>query len=211
MKKSMFHLLVIASFLAILSTAGCSIFDDLTGSKDYGAYTGITFRIIVTYGGVNSEGTHELTVNGQVLDNSYFVYNSTAGCDESCSGAIYENPKTFEVTINSTSCTATQRYVDWIYWHYNNNGSNCKCMTTSYQASIISYTYEEGKDDPGSPIISGLEQLEAFENCTGNFSTDCETTVTLNFSSAYNTGQNVQSSAVDAVSVKQVCSPEKIE
>ena len=89
---------------------------------------------------------------------------------------------------------------------FDNNGSNCKCLITSYQASIVSYTYEEGKDDPGSPVISGLDQLEAFENCIGNYSTDCETTVTLNFSSPY-TGQNQQSSTATAVQVKQICSP----
>lgn len=211
MKKSFFRLIIVISFLSIITSSGCNFFDDLFGSKDYGQYTSITFRIIATYGGVNSEGTHKFTVNGQVLDNSYFVYNVTDGCNETCSGAIYEDPKTFDVTINSNTCTATQRYIDWIYWHYNNNGSNCKCLVTSYQASIVSYTYEEGKDDPGSPIISGLDQLEAFENCTGNYSTDCETTVTLNFSSAYSTGQNLQTSAVEAVSVKQVCSPEKTE
>lgn len=211
MKKTFFHLLVIFSFLSVIMFAGCNLFDDLIGSKDYGQYTSITFRINATYGGVNSEGTHKFTVNGQILDNSYFVYNVTNGCNDTCSGAIYEDPKTFEVTINSNTCTATQRYIDWIYWHYNNNGSNCKCLVTSYQASIISYTYEEGKDDPGTPIISGLDQLEAFENCTGNYSTDCETTVTLNFSSANNRGQKLQSSTVEAVSVKQVCSPGETE
>lgn len=207
MKKSFFHLLAIITFLGIMTFTGCNIFDDLIGSKDYGQYTSITFRIIATYGGVNSEGTHKLTVNGQVLNNAYFVYNVTDGCNETCSGAIYENPMTFDVTINSTTCTATQSYIDWIYWKYNYSGSNCKCLVTSYQASIVSYTYEQDKDDPGNPVISGLDQLEAFENCSGNFSTDCETTTTLNFSSPYNTGQSLQSSTATAVSVKQICSP----
>lgn len=201
---------IVVIFIGILSFTGCNLIDDLLGSKDYGQYTSITFQIIVTYGGVNSEGTHKLTVNNNVLNNSYFLFNVNSGCNETCSGAIYEDPYTFTVTINSTSCTATQQYIDWIYWTYNYTGTNCKCLITSYHASIVSYTYEDGKDDPGTPIISGLDQLEAFENCSGNFSTDCETTVTLNFSSLYS-GQNQQSSTATAVQVKQICSPGESE
>lgn len=206
MKKSGFFSALVAMAVVILSLSGCNFFDDLLGNKDVGQYTSITFRITATYGGVNSEGTHKFTVNNNVLNNDYFVFNTTSGCNDTCSGAIYEDPVTMEITINSNTCSATQEYINWTYWTYNNNGTNCKCLVTSYEAAIIGYTYEEGQDDPGTPIISGLEQLEAFENCSGTFSTDCETTVTLNFSSPHSTGAQKSPTPVVAVG-KQICSP----
>ena len=209
MKKSKIIPGMVLLGITLLTLTGCNIFDDLLGTKDFGQYTSITFQIIATYGGVNSEGIHKLSINNNVLNNAYFVFDTTSGCDESCSGAIYENPITLTATINATTCTATQQYIDWIYWKYNNNSNNCKCLVTSYQASIIDYTFEEGKDDPGTPIINGLDQLETFENCTGTFSTDCETSVTLNFSSPNQSGAKKSSAAVVVVR-KQVCSPEPI-
>jgi hypothetical protein len=194
---------------ALLSLSGCNIFDDIFGSKDYGAYTSITFQIRATYGGVNSEGFHKFTVNNQVLNNSHFVFNVLSGCNDTCSGAVYQDTLTFTATIDSSTCTATQQYIDWIYWKYNNNSTNCKCLTTSYEASVTGYTYEDGKDDPGTPVISGLEQLEALNNCSGNFSTDCETTVTLRFTSSH-AAEKIQA-IPSAVQVKQFCSDGKIK
>ena len=208
MKRIITFFLGFAICSGILLLSGCTIFDDIFGSKDYGAYTSITFQIRATYGGVNSEGIHKFVINDQVLNNSYFVFNVLNGCNETCSGAIYESTYTFTATINSTTCTATQQYIDWKYWTYNNNATNCKCLITSYEASITGYTYEEGKDDPGTPNITGLDQLENLENCTGTFSTDCETTVTLHFSSPHAT-QKIQASP-SVIQAKHLCWDGKI-
>lgn len=206
MKKVLF---IFASFIIIIfflmPTTSCK---DIFGGGDYGEYTSITFRLTVTYGGQNSDGRHKLTINNQVLHNHIFAFHVQDDCDDDiCEDAVFEDSLTFTVTINSNTTTAVQEYLNWAYWKIKPVGATCKCLTTTYQANIVSYTYEEGKDDPGTPVIGGFEQLENWDSdtyCTEGNVNDCIISATLTFTSSKAIG-TVQSKPVTAVQIKKEC------
>ena len=208
MKKVLFIFISIIIVVFLMSLPSCNVIEDIFGGGDYGNYTSITFQITVTYGGENSNGRHKLTINNQVLHNHLFKFHVEDDCDDDiCEDAVYENALTFNVTINSATTTATQEYLDWAYWKIKPTGTTCKCLATTYQASIVSYTYEDGKDDPGTPIIGGFEQLENWDidtHCTGGATNDCIISVTLTFTSSKATGA-IESGPVSAVQAKKEC------
>jgi len=205
MKKALFVFASIIIVIFLISTTSCKA---IFGGGDYGNYTSITFRLTVTYGGQNCDGRHRLTINDKVLHNHIFKFYVEDDCDDDiCEDAVYENTLNFEVTINSNTTTATQEYLDWAYWKIRPTGTTCKCLTTSYEANIVSYTYEEGKDDPGTPVIGGFEQLENWDidtYCTGGAVNGCTFSATLTFTSSKATG-TVKSTPVRAVQIKKDC------
>jgi hypothetical protein len=208
MKKAIFIFISIIVVVFLISTTSCKFIEDIFGGGDYGNYTSITFRVTVTYGGENSEGTHKLTIDNQVLHNHQFKFHVEDDCDDDiCEDAVFEDALTFTVTINSATTTATQEYLNWKFWKIKPVGTSCKCLTTTYQANIVSYTYEDGKDDPGTPIIGGFDGLENWDfdsHCTGGDTNDCTISVTLTFTSPKATGA-VQNGPVTAVQSKKEC------
>ena len=62
-------------------------------------------------------------------------------------------------------------------------------LCTEWSGSIVSYTYENGKDDPGSPVISGFDLLNGFDietHCQQNGRQHtCKLEVDITFASAY--------------------------
>ena len=67
----------------------------------------------------------------------------------------------------------------------------------------MSYTYEAGKDDPGTPIITGFDHLNNLDlaaDCTttGRL-TNCKHEVELTFESAYTSRDKSASSYASAI------------
>lgn len=194
--------------LLIIGFSGCKTIEEIITGKDYGNYTSITVRISVNYKGLNSSGTRNLTLAGNVVLNEKFQIFGTATGNETCDDAILDKSHTFEVTISTTSMEVISQFINWDYTVWNNNKTNWKMLCTEWSGSIVSYTYEAGKDDPGSPVISGFDLLNGFtidNHCTSNGGRvhDCEIAVNLTFASAYT---SKDSNAADYVSASNTSS-----
>ena len=77
-------------------------------------------------------------------------------------------------------------YLNWDYYSFKSPGTNYKVLCTNWNISVEKYEYEEGKDDPGTPVLSGLDQLslDMDSDCVQKTQRvhDCTTTATITFS-----------------------------
>lgn len=71
------------------------------------------------------------------------------------------------------------------------NKTNVKTLCTEYSGEIVSYQYESGKDDPGTPVITGFDDLTGWTadtHCTRDGRQhNCNIGATLTFASPYTT------------------------
>jgi tetratricopeptide (TPR) repeat protein len=170
--------------------------------KAKGAYTSITVKVDVTFKGKNSKTYHTLDLNGvqylsEHVEYSQPVDNPCPGdCDanDECPTANVSQSYSYTVDTDGKSLDVVQRYIDWEFYSFG-LGCNCKILCASYNFSIVSYKWESGKKDPGSPIVEGIEQLQLDlnEDCVETSPTihTCTTTAHLTFS-APGAGQQAQ-------------------
>ena len=200
MKKLLFMISTLLCILLLIGLTGCTKVKELITGKDYGNYTSITVRITVNYKGLNSTGIRKLTLAGDVSLNEKYTIAGTATTDSTCDDAILDKSYSFDVTISSTTLNVISEYINWDYTKYKRIGTNVKMLCTEWGGSIVSYTYEAGKDDPGSPVISGFDLLNGFDienHCVADGRQhDCTLEVDLTLSSPYT---NVNKNAAEYV------------
>ncbi len=200
MKKLLFLISALLCIYLLISLPGCTKVKELITGKDYGNYTSITVRITVNYKGLNSTGIRKLTLGGNVALNENYTIAGTATMDSTCEDAILDKAYSFDVTISTTTLNVISEFINWDYTKYKKIGTNVKMLCTEWGGSIVSYTYEDGKDDPGSPVISGFDLLNGFNiqnHCVADGRQhDCILAVDLTFSSAYT---NVDKNAAEYV------------
>jgi len=150
-----------------------------------GEYTSITFRIQVTYKGLNSKGLRKLLVDNAIEHHEGFVFGGDPDDQSTCDDAITDKTVTITKTISTNSVDITQEYNNWDYVKYRSPGTNYKMLCTEWSISVQSYTWETGKADPGSPGVSGLSDLslDTSNDCTrvSQRVHNCSTTATLSF------------------------------
>lgn len=184
MKRS---ILIAAIVLSILFLSQCKAIKDIIDpEKDYGAYTSVTLQFTVTFKGLNSTGQRKVKVNDGTYINEGFVYTRkySDSADIICENAETDKTHTFQVTVNATDFKIILSYTDWAYHGFVNNGTNYKLLCSEWSASIVSYTYTDGKDDPGTPLVSGLDSLalNIDNHCTGTIVHDCQTEADISIS-----------------------------
>ncbi|MHB8054319.1 MAG: hypothetical protein ACYDH3_03635 [Candidatus Aminicenantales bacterium] len=123
-----------------------------------GKYKNITFRVDVTYRGVNSSGHRRLTVGSDAAIDENFYYPQVVPVDTPpCNGTKEETySKTY--TVTGSSLDVKQEFLNWDYIAYNPAIVNYKGLCAEFTPTIVRYEYENGKD-PGTPICTGLENL----------------------------------------------------
>jgi len=161
--------------------------------KPKGAYTSITVKMDVTFKGRNSKGSRSLLMNGETKLDEPFVYpqdDPYPGVSD-CSGATKSESYSWTVETDGKSLDIIQRYINWDY--YVCGGSCAKILCADWNFSIVSYKWESGKKDPGSPIVEGTSELDwDISDCTGGpYVHNCEITAHLTFK-APAAGQQVQ-------------------
>ena len=205
MKKILILISVLLCFLLIIGFSGCKTVKDIISGKDYGAYTSIVVKIAADYYGMNSTGFRKLTINGNVAYNDKFTIFGTAFLGADCPDEqIFSKSYSVDTTLTSTSMTLIVEFINWDYTKFKKFGDNLKMLCTIWSGSIVSYTYEAGKDDPGTPIISGfdlLNNLDLVADCTNNGRiTNCKHEVEITFSSPHTTTDKNASDFVSAIS-----------
>jgi len=189
MNKYALPVTVFICILLLISLPGCKTVKELIEGKDYGNYTGITVRINVNYKGLNSTGIRKLTLAGNVALNENYTIAGTATMNSTCEESILDKSYSFDVTITTTTLKAVSEFINWDYTKFKKTGTNVKMLCTEWSGSIVSYTFESGKDDPGSPVISGFDLLNGLDietHCVADGRQhDCRLEVDLTFSSPY--------------------------
>lgn len=185
-------------FSLLLLLPGCKkVIDKITG-KDYGKYTSITVRITINYKGLNSKGIRKFSVDDVAQVNEYFSIAGTPTMNSTCDDSILDKTHVLELTITKTTMEVLQQYFDWDYTKWKWNSTNVKMLCTKYKGEIVSYQYESGKDDPGTPLITGLDDLVGWtteSNCTkAGRMHNCNIGATLTFGSPYTTQNNAAKS-----------------
>ena len=187
MKKSV---IILCTLVFTIFLSQCKTIDDIIDSKDYGAYTSITIQFSVSFRGLNSIGHRTVSVHDVEYVDENFTYSKKYSTSDEyvCENADVDKTHTFQVTLNVTSFKIALAYNDWDYYGYVNNAVNYKLLCSEWTASIVGYTYTNGKDDPGTPLVNGLDklQLDLDNHCTGTRVHDCLTeadiTITRNTS-----------------------------
>lgn len=190
--------IVLAFCIAAISLimSQCKTIDDIIDPKDYGDYTSVTVQFTVTFKGLNSIGHRTVTVHDGEYVAENFSYSKKPGSSEenTCENAVADKTHTFQVTLNVTSFKVTLAYNDWDYYGYVSNAVNYKLLCSEWSASVVGYTYTSGKDDPGTPLMSGLDKLalDIDSHCTGTRVHDCLTEADITIS-RNTTGSDIQS------------------
>jgi tetratricopeptide (TPR) repeat protein len=142
-------------------------------------YTAITVKVDVTFKGLNSKTYHEVyldTVNklSEHVEYSQAVPDPSKCTDPNtdfCPQASVSQSYSYTVDTDGKSLDVLLKYIDWEY--YSMGGSPiCKILCVNWTFSIVSYKWESGKSDPGSPVVQGTDQLQM------DTSTDCVATST---------------------------------
>ncbi len=171
---------VLSVLFSVFFLSQCKAIQDiLDPEKDYGEYTSITLQFTITFKGLNSTGQRSVKVHETTHINEGFVYTKkySQSDDINCNNAETDKTHTFQTTVNAKAFKIILAYNDWAYYGVVNNGTNYKLLCSDWTASIVSYTYTSGKDDPGSPLVNGLDQLNlnVDNHCTGTIVHDCLT------------------------------------
>ncbi|HDP94049.1 MAG TPA: tetratricopeptide repeat protein [Candidatus Aminicenantes bacterium] len=153
--------------------------------EEKGEYTSITFRLEVTYKGLNSKGRRKLLLDGDVQHNELFSFAGDPNENSTCSDAITDKTIAVTKTITTNSVNIQQDYLNWDYVKYRTPGTNYKLLCSEWVITIQSYTWESGKADPGSPGVSGTDTLalDTESDCTriSQRVHNCSSTGTLTF------------------------------
>ena len=167
--------------------------------KAKGAYTSVTVKLDVTFKGLNSNTWHTLDMDGVNMLTEHVVYDQVpvGDCEDTetqCASAGTSQSYSYTVETDGKSLDIIQKYIDWEF-HACPSYPCCKILCSDYDISVVSYKYESGKKDPGSPSIEGMEQLDLDldEDCieTSTNIHTCTTSAHLTFK-APSTGQQVQ-------------------
>jgi len=168
--------------------------------KPKGAYTSITVKVDVTFKGLNSKTWHTLDLNGVNQLSEHVIYSQSVAnpglcnADTECPTATSTQSYSYTIETDGKSLDVIQKYIDWEFYSMG-GGVSCKILCASYNFSIVSYKWESGKKDPGSPSIEGTDQLQLSitDDCieTSLYIHTCTTTAHLTFK-APAAGQQVQ-------------------
>jgi tetratricopeptide (TPR) repeat protein len=164
-----------------------------------GAYTSITVKVDVTFKGLNSKTYHTVDLDGVQQLSEHVIYSQpvanpgACSAENECPTATASQSYSWTVDTDGKSLDVLLKYIDWEY--YSCGLTCCKILCTNWSFSIVSYKWESGKSDPGSPSIEGTDQLQLdFVNDCIETSTNihtCTTTAHLTFK-APATGQQSQ-------------------
>jgi hypothetical protein len=135
--------------------------------KPKGAYTSITVKVDVTFKGLNSKTYHTVDLNSVNKLNEHVDYpqpvpdpsKCTDPNTDFCPTANLSQSYSWTVETDGKTLDIVQKYIDWEFYSFG-GGTNCKILCASYNFSIVSYKWESGKKDPGSPAVEGIDQLE---------------------------------------------------
>lgn len=179
MKKTVLFLTIALFFIF-----SCKYFEDFFGSdKDIGEYTKVELRIKVIFSGLNSDGIRKVTIDNVDQLEENFHYDQNATEDDNCDTAHKDMSHTFDVTITKDNFKIILEYIDWDFVHFSYQDVNYKVLCSEWSATVRSYEYKDGKEDPGPPLILGLEdlELETDKDCQADGDTkhDCITTAVI--------------------------------
>ncbi|HEX9902936.1 MAG TPA: hypothetical protein VGB72_08745 [Acidobacteriota bacterium] len=136
----------------------------LKKKAEKGAYTSITVKMDVTFKGLNSKTWHTVDLNGVQQLSEYVIYSQSVAnpgacnADTECPTATASQSYSYTVATDGQSLDTVIKYIDWDF--YSCGMVCCKILCASYNFSVVSYTWESGKSDPGSPSIEGVDQLQ---------------------------------------------------
>jgi len=168
--------------------------------KEKGDYTSITVKIDVTYKGANSKGYRRLTLAGDVKHHENYTFTQAANQNSSCDNSQLGKTYSYNVTVNGKSLAVKHEFLNWDYYGFISPGTNYKFLCTQWTVTIVNYQYTSGKEDPGSPTISGTDSLVMVvsRDCVQKTQRlhDCTTNAAITFSApATGAAKTAQTSA----------------
>ena len=180
--------------------------------KKYGAYTSVTAKLDITFKGINSKGTRILTIGGVEKLNEWYTFPQDCDSNSTCDDATKTRSHSYTFTTTGSSFKLILEYMGWNYYTWK-AGYNCKWLCVNTTMSIVDYAWEEGKDDPGSPSIGGLEQLSQFnvdDVCVERTTRidDCTQELTVSYSRGSSKARTLKRS-YSVSSSKKKCSVQK--
>jgi hypothetical protein len=175
----------------VLFLLGCKLVDELIHPDDeVGAYLSVKLRIKVTFKGLNSSGKRKITIDGEERILEDFFYEKTAAEGDDCAKASKDMSHSFEVTVNTKDFKVQLEYINWDFVHFAHDAKNYKLLCSEWSVEVLEYNFEDGKKDPGTPVLDGFEELalDVGKHCqsTGDTKHDCLTIATVSIKAKQN-------------------------